>query len=60
MRYLKQELGVALPHPGQNDLWVWRGANPVSTQAVSPGLGEVVLLQGVKITKAALVWYIWR
>jgi len=57
MRYLKQELGVALPHPGQNDLWVWRGANPVSTQAVSPGLGEVVLLQGVKITKAApMVW----
>jgi len=39
MRYLKQNWG-ALPHPGQNDLWVWRGANPVSTQAVSPGLGE--------------------
>lgn len=52
MRYLKEELGWHYRIRGKNDLWVWCGGKPPrQLKQFHLGLGEAVLLQGVKITK---------
>ena len=52
MPYLKEELGWHYRIRGKNDLWVWCGGKPPrQLKQFHLGLGEAVLLQGVKITK---------
>lgn len=52
LRYLKEELGWHYRIRGKNDLWVWCGGKPPrQLKQFHLGLGEAVLLQGVKITK---------
>lgn len=52
MGYLKGELGWHYRIRSKNDLWVWRGGQlPCQLKQFHLGLAEVVLLQGVKITK---------
>ena len=52
LRYLTEELGWHYRIRGKNDLWVWCGGKPPrQLKEFHLGLGEAVLLLGVKLTK---------
>lgn len=53
MNYLEPDLGWHVAHRVKNDLWVLRpGKAQCQLKQFHLNLGEAILLQGVKITKA--------